>query len=58
MPEYIGMYSCATYYFSSGGDSEGNGSGEVMEGVKTGHTKHFGSIALGSLILALIKTLE
>lgn len=47
------MYACSSYYFSSEGGNDG--SADVFEGVKLAYTKHFGSIALGSLIQTIIK---
>jgi len=45
---FITMYACASYYYSSEGGNDG--SANVTEGIKFAYTKHFGSIALGSLI--------
>lgn len=54
MLAFVAMYASATYYWSSGE----SGSGKVMDGLSVGHKKHFGSIALGSLIHTIIKMME
>lgn len=54
MLAFVAMYASATYYWSSGE----SGTGKVMEGLGVGHKKHFGSVALGSLIHTIIKMME
>jgi len=50
---FITMCSASSYYFSSSAEEEG--SAEVMQSVKFAYFNHFGSIALGSFIIALIQ---
>lgn len=46
------MCSAASYYFNSNPHTEG--SAEVMQSVRFGFMKHFGSLAFGSLILTIV----
>ena len=50
---FIVMASASTYYFNSNKDREG--SAEVMKGFKFVYLYHFGSLAFGSFIIALIQ---
>lgn len=58
--EYAGNFiiiaSAASYYFDSNADEEGNAN--VMQGVKWAYINHFGSIAFGSFIIAVIKLIK
>lgn len=49
---FITMVAASTYYFSSNPMAEGDA--EVMTGVKMAYFNHFGSIAIGSFIIALV----
>lgn len=53
---YTASVGAATYYFSS--NAETNGSAEIMIGHKWSTTKNFGSLALGALVMTLIKVLR
>jgi choline transporter-like protein 2/4/5 len=50
---FITMCSASSYYFNSSPDGEG--SAEVMQAVKFAYMNHFGSLAFGSFIIALIQ---
>jgi len=47
------MVAASTYYFDSSADREGNA--EVMTGVKFAYFNHFGSLAVGSFIIAVVQ---
>lgn len=53
---FICMASAASYYFTCTKDAEGRG--EVKQSIMWAYTKHFGSLALGSLILTMIAMLR
>ena len=53
---YICMVSAATYYFNS--DAQNEGDAEVGLGFKFAHVNNCGSIAFGSFIIAIIKTIR
>jgi len=53
---YTASVGASTYYFSS--NAETNGSAEIMIGHKWSTTKNFGSLALGALVMTLIKVLR
>lgn len=53
---FTAMASCATYYFTS--DANKEGSAKVLVSMKWGQFVHNGSIAFGSLILALVTLLK
>lgn len=44
------MVAASTYYFDSNSEKEGDG--EVMTGVRFAYLNHFGSLAIGSFIIA------
>lgn len=58
--EYCGSFivicAASTYYFNS--DAETEGSAEVWQGFKWTYLSHFGSIAMGSFIIAVIKMIK
>lgn len=53
---YVTMVTASTYYFNS--DLGKEGSGEVTTGLRWAWTKNFGSLAFGSLIVAIIFTIR
>jgi hypothetical protein len=46
------MVAASTYYFDSNKDKEGDA--EVMTGINMAYFNHFGSLAIGSFIIALV----
>lgn len=50
---FITMVAASTYYFDSNPNKDG--SAEVMLGVKYAYCNHFGSLAIGSFIIAVIQ---
>ena len=55
---FVAMYSTASYYWSGSAESSKDGEADVLTGLRIGHTKHFGSIAIASLIAAIMDALE
>jgi len=55
---FVAMYSTASYYWSGNAESSKDGEADVLTGLRIGHTKHFGSIAIASLIAAIMDALE
>lgn len=53
---YVVMVTATTYYFTS--DMGKVGSGELMTGMKWAWVNNFGSLAFGSLIIAIIFTIR
>lgn len=53
---YVTMVTASTYYFSS--TREKYGSGQILTGVRWAWVTNFGSIAFGSLIIAIIFTIR
>lgn len=49
---FITMVAASTYYFGS--NPEKDGEAEVMTGVKMAYLNHFGSLAIGSFIIAAV----
>lgn len=54
--KFIVMVCASQYYFSSSKDSEGSSS--VLSGLSISYSKHYGSIALGSLLHLLVSLLR
>jgi hypothetical protein len=50
------LFSASTYYFNS--DKNREGYAEVRLAIKFAHFYHLGSIALGSLIIAILRILD
>jgi len=53
---YVVMVTASTYYFNN--DIGKEGSGEVMTGMRWAWVQNFGSLAFGSLIIAIIWTIK
>ena len=51
--DFICMYSASTYYFDSNSQKEGNAS--VWLGIRNTYLFHAGSLAFGSLIIAILQ---
>lgn len=49
---FIAMVSASTYYFSSNKDVDGSAS--VGKGFKFAYVHHYGSLCMGSFIIALV----
>ena len=49
---FITMVAASTYYFDSNLMEEGDA--EVMTGINMAYLNHFGSLAIGSFIIALV----
>lgn len=50
---FICMYAASTYYFDSTSDKEGRSS--VWKGIRNTYVFHAGSLAFGSLIIAILQ---
>lgn len=55
---YIIMVTATTYYFTSKGDENIDGSGQVKTGFRWAWVHNFGSLAYGSLLIAIIWTIR